>query len=271
VPRTLDSVGILSYLTNPGQASLRTINFTMSGFNLQANGASNNPCVIPGSDADHPTCTQIPISKSVCQDNLGVWWGKGYTDPSVVDNGGAGYTSCAGVNQALYKAGVTQSDGSTPLQASILPSSSTAIRNDNYKLVRNTSLAYVPATDTIESQTTEEMYQIDEATPTPLLDTPDRNLLPAANADTQAIYDDLKSKMDKMLASNPECPGDGNMDGKTDATDLKNWARIAHDWGLSSMYDLLIGGVHDGLTNNLDESVIQGNLGKPCAATYSIY
>ncbi|WP_233155065.1 sulfatase-like hydrolase/transferase [Candidimonas nitroreducens] len=271
VPRTLDSVGILSYLTKPDQPSLRTINFTMSGFNLQANGGRNGPCVIPGSDADHPTCTQIPTTKNVCQDNLGIWWGKGYTDPSVVDNGGVGYTTCAAVNQALYKSDVKQSDGSSVMQATILPETSSAIRNDTYKLVRNTSLAYVPSTDTIESQTTEQMFQIDEATPTPLLDTPDRDLLPPANADVQAVYDDLKSKMDKMLASNPECSGDGNLDGKTDAADLKNWARIAHDWGLSSVYDLLIGGVHDGLTNNLDESVIQANLNKPCAATSSLY
>src|SRR5690606_32093125 len=64
VPRTIDSVGIQPYLTNPGQGSLRTLNFTMAGFNIQKDGGQNGPCLIPGSDDKPPTCTQIPTSKS---------------------------------------------------------------------------------------------------------------------------------------------------------------------------------------------------------------
>ena len=66
VPRPIDSVPMLPYVVNPHQASIRTWNFSQVGTNLQANGAINGPCVISGG------CTQIPVSKSVCEDNNGV-------------------------------------------------------------------------------------------------------------------------------------------------------------------------------------------------------
>lgn len=257
VPRTVDSVGVLPYLTNPGQPSLRTINFTMGGVNQQANGGRNGPCMIQSA------CTQIPTAKSVCEDNQGIWWGPAYTDSSVVDNGGAGYKICAEVNQALYKAG-------RPL-IQVLPETSTAIRNDRFKLVQNTVLGYDPATDGFNSVVTEELYEVNQAAPTPLLDTPERNLLLAPTAETQATYDNLKAKLDSMLASEPYCPGDGNRDGVVNGEDLTQWGRIAHAWGLSSVYDFMVNNVLDGLTNTVDADIIQNNLGKTCGRTYGIY
>lgn len=257
VPRTVDSVGILPYLTNPGQASLRSINFAIGGVNLQANGGRNPPCMIG------TTCTQIPISKSVCEDNQGIWWGPGYTDPSVVPNGGAGYKMCAEANQALYVQG-------RPL-VSIMPEISAAVRNDRYKLVRNTTQNFVPATNGFETEAVEELYEINQATPTPLLDTPDRNLLLNPTPDTQAVYDDLHATLNKILAAEPYCPGDGNKDGVVNAQDLDEWRKIAHSWGLSSVYDFVVNNVRDGLTNNVDESIIQNNLNKPCEPSYGLY
>src|SRR5690606_8316497 len=131
----IDSVGILPYLKEPGQASLRTINFTIGGVNQQANGGRNGPCVISTS------CTQIPTSKSVCEDNQGVWWGPGYTDSSVIPNDGAGYPLCAHVNQALFKQGRDL--------LTILPETSAAIRDTTYKLVRNTTQSYEPSSDSV--------------------------------------------------------------------------------------------------------------------------
>lgn len=257
VPYTIDSTGVLPYLTNPGQSSLRSINFTLGGVNLQANDARNGPCVIGGS------CSQIPTQKGVCEDNQGVWWGPGYTDASVVDNGGQGYLMCGEVNQALYKA-------NQPL-INILPETSMAIRDVDYKLVRNITQTYEPSTDSFGSSTTEELYQIDQAASKPLLDTTDRNLLLSPTPQTQAIYDDLRAKLESMLASNPDCPGDGNMDGLVNAQDLAEWRRIAHDWKGSSVYDFINNGVYDGKTDNLDEAVIQNNLGKTCEKTYALH
>lgn len=258
VPRTVDSVAVLPYLTNPGQASLRTVNFTMGGVNLQANGARNSPCVI------NTSCTQIPVSKGVCEDNQGIFWGPGYTDPSVVDNGGSGYKMCADVNQALYDAG-------RPL-VDILPETSIAVRNDRFKLVRNSTQNFNTATRDIETDVVDELYEIDQAVPTPLLDTPDRNLLVTApTAENLAIYDDLRATMERILASEPDCPGDGNKDGVVNAEDLENWRKYANDWGLSSVYDFFVAGVLDGLTDNTDETVIQNNLNTTCPPSYGVY
>jgi hypothetical protein len=261
VPRTVDSVGILPYLTDPGQGSLRTINFTMGGLNQQANGGRNGPCVISGS------CTVIPTSKSVCEDNEGVWWGAGYTSDDVIDTDpeGAGYLTCAAVNEAIYN---TTKDESKML--TLVPESSVAIRNERYKLVRNTSVDYVPNKG-YQSETVEELFEINQAAPRPLLDTDGSSLLPATTPEIQAVYDDLRKKLDLILASNPDCPGDGNMDGVVNGQDLSNWARIANAWKKSSVYDFVTGQFRDGKTDNLDEAVIQANLGKTCARTYSLY
>ncbi|HWL28274.1 MAG TPA: sulfatase-like hydrolase/transferase, partial [Burkholderiaceae bacterium] len=257
VPRTVDSVGILPYLKDPGQGSLRTINFTMGGMNQQANGGRNGPCVIS------TACTVIPTSKSVCEDNEGVWWGADHTDSTVIPNpDGNGYLTCAAVNEALYKKNNNIAD-----MVTLVPESSVAIRNERYKLVRNTSEDYVPADDKVESTTVEELFEINQAAPRPLLDTSTRNLLPPANAEIQAVYDDLRKKLDRILASNPDCPGDGNMDGVVNGADLGNWARIANAWKKSSVYDFVTGQFRDGLTDNRDEAIIQANLNKTCERT----
>lgn len=259
-PHTIDSAPMLPYLQNPEQPSIRNINFAMAGFNDQANGGSNGPCVISTS------CTQIPTTKSVCEDNQGEWWGPGYnTGPgsTVIDNGGVGYEICADVNRALYKNGRSM--------LNILPEDSATVRDAKYKLVRNSTRQYRPETDTIEWETVEELYEIDQAVPRPLLDTPDRNLLAAATPEVQQVYERLKAQMENILASNPECRGDGNLDREVNGRDLEEWSRIANVWGLSSVYDFKINGVFDGLTNSLDAAVIQENLGKPCPPSYAVY
>lgn len=260
VPRPVDSAPVLPYLTNPDQPSVRHINFAMAGFNYQANGGSNGPCVIS------TACTQIPTSKSVCEDNQGEWWGPGYNTgagSTVIDNGGVGYETCGEVNRVRHLNGMSQ--------LSILAEDSAAIRDERYKLVRNSTRQYIPDTDTIEWRTQEELFEINQAAPRPLLDTPDRNLLPAATPEIQLVYERLKTQMEDILASEPECRGDGNRDGVVDGRDLEEWSRIAHDWGLSSVYDFKIAGYFDGLTNTADAAVIQDNLGRPCTPPHSQY
>jgi len=255
VPRTVDSVALLPYLTTTGQGSLRTINFAQSGFNTQANGGRNGPCVISTS------CTQIPMTKSVCEDNAGVWWGRGYTDPSVVANGGTGYGSCCQVNQALFRSGQAM--------VSILPEISSAIRNERFKVVRNTTQTYDTAADSCGPVTTNEFYAIDQATPTPLLDNPDRNLLLAPlSADQQRNYNQLSVQLDDLLASDPACAGDGNKDGVVDALDLAAVQGLVTNWGFSSVYDFAGG---DGLTNAADLQFVQQNQGRSCPRTHGVY
>lgn len=280
VPRTIDSVGLLSYLTKPGQASLRNINFSMGGFNIQANGARNAPCVFTSS------CSQVPISKSVCQDNGGVWWGSGYTDSSVITpTPTGGYTSCYQVNQAKYN--------NNQAQVTISPQTSTAIRNDNYKLIMNTTQTFDSSAPTAPGPNpvvSYELYQINQAAPLPKIDVPggSNQIMPPYTGAALQAYNELYDKLQGpqgLLASQPYCPGDGNSDGVVDAQDLSNWQKIynyatsSSIW--SSVYNFMTNGVWGasavetgswtGTTSTTDQQVIQQNLGRTCPTTYSVH
>ena len=271
VPRTIDGVGLLPYLRDAGAASLRSINFTQSGMNLQADGGSNGPCVMNRDLAASPpaggSCTQIPTSKSVCEDNGGVWWGRGYSDAAVVPNGGAGYARCWAVNQAIHRA-----DPGAPWTA-VLPERSAAIRDTRFKIVRNERTDYDVASDSGVTHATEELYEIDQAKGSPALEKPGENDLLGGplTAEQQAAYDALQAKLDDLLASEPACPGDGNRDGVVDAQDESEWRAIAQNWGLSSVYDFFAGGVLDGHTDAADGQAVMQNLGTTCPASHGVY
>jgi len=253
VPRSIDSAPMLAYLTNAAQPSVRSINFTMGGYNIQANGGRNAPCVVSQS-----SCTQIPISKSVCEDNNGAWWGPGATDTAVI-NAPTGYQSCCQVNQALFKAGQTQ--------ITINPEISIGIRNVNYKIVRNTVQTYDSVADSCSSVLSNEFYQVNQAKPVPKLDDEQFNLLlQPLSASLQATYNGLQTQLDSILASQPACPGDGNIDGTVDAKDTADWMRIVSNWAGSSVYDFNF----DAATNTLDQQQINTHQG-PCARSTSIY
>lgn len=263
VPRTVDSASLLPYLTTPAQASLRTVNFTQSGVNIQAGDGRNGPCVMNRTDTQAGSCTQIPTSKSVCEDNSGVWWGPGYTDASVVGNGGAGYAQCWEVNRAII------SVGATPGPLAVLPERTLAIRDTRYKLVRNTTMNHDSATGGSREDVVTEFYEIDQAPNSPKLEDPASNdlLRGPLTPEQHNAYAALTAKLDDLLASEPDCPGDGNRDGVVDAQDLSHWRRIAQDWGLSSVYDFLF----DGRTDAADEQLIQQHMGTLCPKRHGVY
>ena len=274
VPRTIDSAPLLPYLSDPAHASVRSVNFTQSGVNLQANDGRNGPCVMNRDVASGAggSCTQIPTSKSVCEDNGGVWWGQGYTDAGVVANGGAGYSRCWEVNQAIYHA-----DASAP-QVTVLAESSVGFRDANYKIVRNTVVDFNPATDASKTTQTNEFYEVDQAKwqaggSAPKIEDPASNnlLAGALTAQQQDAYDTLQAKLDDLLASEPDCPGDGNKDGVVDSTDLGNALRIAGGWALSSVYDFVTGQPRDGKTHSSDVFVIHQNLNVTCKKSHAVY
>jgi hypothetical protein len=269
VPRTIDSAPLLPYLSNPAQASVRTLNFTQGGLNLQANGGSNAPCVLGRSEASGGACTQTPTTKNVCEDNGGVWWGRGHTDASVIPNGNSndGYTRCWEVNQAIVK------NDPAGLRVDVLPETSMAIRDDNYKIVRNMMVDYDQASDSDKSVIVDEFYAIDQASGSPRIENPLQNNLLATglNAEQQTIYAALTDKMNRILDSQPDCPGDGNQDGAVDNADLSNVQRIMNEWGLSSVYDFVVNGVpRDGRTDAADLTVVQQNLGRACRPSYAV-
>jgi hypothetical protein len=273
VPRTLDSVALLPYLTNPNQASLRTINFTQGGYNIQANGSRNAPCVFSES-----SCSQVPISKGVCQDNGGVWWGSGYTDPTVIDNGAVGYTSCYAVNEAKYIAGGNSMSASAPnAQVKIIPGVANAIRNDKYKLIQNQTQTFDPTSTAPAPNvvTTYEFFEVDQAKPVPKLDDPDLVIPTPYTGEVLTAYNDLYSKLQSLLVSEPYCPGDGNNDGVVNAQDLSNWQKI-YSYAtssniFSSVYNFMTSGVWTGITSTADKQIIEQNMNTNCPKTYSIY
>jgi arylsulfatase A-like enzyme len=267
VPRTIDSAPLLPYLAHVDQASIRSVNFTQGGYNIQANGARNGACVVKtviGGVTVASICTQSVFNKGPCEDNSGVWWGIGYTDPSVLTSGhpsSVGYYSCWEVNQAEYKEPV-------PLTP-VAPEITIAVRNDTYKLVRNTIQTYDPNTDTGGPVTADEFYQIDQSIPTPQIDKAGLDLMPSQSSWSPAItanHDALLSQLDAILASQPACPGDGNIDKRVTDQDVTYWGLLSQAWGLSSVYDFNL----DGVTDNADLTIINNNMGA-CPPSSSVY
>src|SRR5262249_6334218 len=92
VPRTIDAEPMLAYLTDPKQKAIRKMNFTQVGPNIQAHGTLNGPCTFTS------TCSQIPVTKTVCEDNAGTWWGKRADAPITHGIPPEGLPYCCSVN-----------------------------------------------------------------------------------------------------------------------------------------------------------------------------
>ena len=254
VPRAIDSVSMLPYLKDPSQASIRSTNFSQVGVNLQVAGALNGPCLFGGR-----SCSQIPVSKSVCEDNAGTWYGIGSTVPGVP---AGGLARCCDVVAFLV------SKGATALP-NINPDFSAAIRNDGYKLVQNKTMKYQAGASPpcVETQTL-ELYAIDEAVPAPVLDKAGSALLMSALTPVQQTnYDALLGALNAQLSVAPSCAADGNIDAAVDERDVVDCKSFeaAEGWGQSSVYDLNL----DGVTDSRDEALIVGGIGMACTSADS--
>ncbi len=191
----------------------------------------------------------------MCEDNNGVWWGPGATDPSTAGIPPEGLKLCCDV-------AVWQHDHGQPISTDIYPLEAFAIRNDNYKLVINYYQSYDAAANACASTTSTEFYRINQNVPLPKLDTADSDLLASGgslNRVQQKNYDELSGQLAALLSSQPLCPGDINLDGVVDQLDVGQWAMLEMlSMGNSSWADLNL----DGLTNSADRSIILQNLGK---------
>jgi hypothetical protein len=95
----------------------------------------------------------------------------------------------------------------------------------------------------------------------PKLDDPGTELpLDALTTVQQQNYDELSAELEALLATDIECPGDGNIDLVVDQKDLDDWSHYNQLTGLSSVYDLDL----DGDTDADDRAVIEANLGADC-------
>jgi len=248
VTRPFDSVSMLPYLLNPNQPAIRHFNYTEIGLNEQANGTVNGPCQMTSS------CTQIPVSKSVCEDNGGTWWGPGAVTPAKPVN------YCCQVQQELYNA--SRSQPATPI--SILPLSSVAIRNTDYKLVRNNIKDYDANTNSCVDVQNDEFYKVDQNIPLPTLDREGNNRLatgaPPLTDLEQINYSSLLGALTSYQESVVDCQGDGNLDLLVNSLDISNYKTFSRMGNGSSWYDINL----DGLTNNSDLSIINQNKGINC-------
>lgn len=240
----LDSVSMLPYLSNPKQESLRKTNFAQTANNITANGVQPPPCVIESVN----TCVQLFTTQMICEDSDGTWYGAG----ADAEHGGPdGLTSCCQVK--------TQYDP----DVDILPDAQMAIRNDRFKLVQKK----VPNCTTNQEDVLTEFYEINQSTPLPKIDRKNANLLTSPTLPPQGLnreqsmnFKALYAELQALLNSQPDCPGDGNLDLLVDEKDLKDWAAFSRANGQSSWYDFNF----DGLTNEADESIIKQHLGTQC-------
>jgi len=247
----LDSVHMLSYLTNPNQMSIRRTNFTQTGNNIHPTPPP--PCVIALTTP--PTCVQLLTHQALCEYEGGDWYGPGAPQQ---------FSSCCAVQSAnIYPPPSPGKPGLT-----ILPDFEEAIRNDTYKLVQ------IHAPDCSQPNfpdvTQTEFYQIDEAVPLPAIDkegaalcsnVPNSGAVACPSGLTQAqlaSFNSLLDDMNKVLDSQPACPGDGNEDGVVNQEDIL-WWKIFEGVG-SSWYDLNF----DGKTNTADLDIILQHLGTRC-------
>lgn len=270
VPAThgLDSQPLLPYLLNPQQSArpVRTTNFTQYGENTRATSHVDGTCVIQSVN----TCTTLFPTKDLCQNNYGgIWYGKG-TDVTIPEPyySGNGLTSCCQVNQYLNS--INQ-----PL-AALLPDESFAVRNQSYKLVRQTATNIDMQNPQLTSDgsncisvTTDEFYLVNQRPRNPRIDRPtgDRanNLLapgtgPGGGSSqlsgrTKVNYDALVSSLNTTLNSQKACSGDANLDAVVNNADLANqaeWRAITQD--TSTWWDLN----RDGYTNDVDREALLG-------------
>jgi hypothetical protein len=244
----LDARSMLPYLSAPGQASIRTTNFTQTGTNLQAPGAPIPPCVIQPSSLN--VCTQIFPFQALCETEGGVWYGPGGAA------GADGLQNCCQVKN--------QADPDVTL----LAHDAWAVRDNHFKLVR----LQVENCETNQLELQYEFYTIDDAAPVPKLDRDQDDLLTAPTLPPQGLTSDQRQHFDLLLAellallrSEPACPGDGNLDKRVDRADLQNWQIFADKCAqnqnqCSSVYDLN----YDAVTDSADRVIIEANFGRRC-------
>jgi arylsulfatase A-like enzyme len=244
VPRShlLDAQPLLPYLTGQAQGSIRKTNFTQTGTNQQAPGVIP-PCVL--NIGPTKVCLQIFTNAGLC-----------------TTEGGTFYPDLQNCCQAVAQ-GAAQGETIT-----ILPHDSWAIRDVEFKLVR----AQSENCTTGQLELSYEFYSIDESAPLPRLDREGQNLLTASQLPPTGLTPLQRIRFDTLLAellalqrTEPDCPGDGNLDRRVDQADVENWQIFADKCAAnpnqcSSVYDLNF----DGVTDTADLLIIEQNLGRRC-------
>lgn len=227
----LDCAPMMAYLTNSMAGSSRQYNFAQLGSTVPP-GLKIWPSVftIAGQKVGSDTLFD---SEALCLEEGAEWFGPGA--PVV-------YDTCCDVRANVYT------------NLTILPTSVWAVRNDRYKLVKS---EYASCDSDLNPY---EFYDLSPTLTNPDgLDNSPYNLLAGGplTQDQQSNLDELMAVLDNILASEPACPGDGNLDKTVDFDDING---VVANWGLPSVFDFN----NDGITDQEDNQTVLNYYGDVC-------
>ena len=227
----LDCEPMLGYLTNPGKRSGRQYNYAELGGAVPPN-AQTWPSVftIAGQKIGNDILFD---NQQTCEESGGEWFGPG---ASLV------LTNCCDVRAYVYPS------------LTIQPQAVWTVRNDRYKLVKS-QLAVCDDTNNPY-----EFYDLKPTLVNPVgLDNSPFNLLSKSSlTQTEKInLSRLLAELEKILNSEPACPGDGNLDKKVNEEDIQG---VIDNWGQPSVFDFN----SDGTTDLKDLQIIETNFGDVC-------
>ncbi|MGA1631462.1 MAG: sulfatase-like hydrolase/transferase [Phycisphaerales bacterium] len=258
--RIVDALPMLPYLVNPEQEEIREYNFAIYEGGTFVPGQVG-PCINGGAVIDN-----LITSPALCADNGGCWAGGAPEAPYPVTNYCDLYTTDP--DQAIVECGGTNYCFLPPDMADQCPIGTKAItppsiaqygiRRGQWKLVVvQQPECLIPNNCVVEFYLLPEPVAPDEPGIESSFATvswnPLEEDLPPVAFDA---YLDLRDELFSMLASQPPCPADGNLDGVVDSADL---AGLLGEWGGMGFWDVNLDGIVDGT----DLGLLMGSWG-PC-------
>jgi arylsulfatase A-like enzyme len=227
----LDCVPMMAYLTNAMAGSSRQYNFSELGSTVPPNvHISPSVFTIAGQKVGSDILFD---SEALCIAEGAEWFGPGAP---------VAYDTCCEVRSSVYT------------NLTILPTSVWTVRNDRYKLVKSKRASCDANINPYE------FYDLKPnlINPDGLDNSPD-DLLASGQltSDQQSNLDELMAVLDSILASEPACLGDGNLDKTVDFEDING---LVANWGQPSVFDFN----NDGITDQTDLQTLLANYGDQC-------
>jgi arylsulfatase A-like enzyme len=289
----LDSLPMLPYLTNSGQKPIREDSFTQLGIGFFATpvAAPSPPACVPNRSwpcVPGTQCVEGLIGNEArCEDNAGTWYGPpdNCADPTDPCN-----PSCTAPPPTGTLTNCCQYLSEVDEKGTISPIQQYAVRNQNWKLVRleleDCEAPIPPSTAPIQrpfpwaeygTKTVVEFYSLKPTKTNPAgIDRAEDNLLKECQRETpppppccsdpatclhpeaRVAFEKLNKRLEQILASEPACPGDGNLDKVVNQLDLDGVQAFAGP--NPSFFDFN----RDGQTDDRDQDVVQENFGTNC-------
>lgn len=238
----LDSQSMLPYLTNASQSAIRQTIYSEQGNGVKAPASHMWPTVV-SLGPEHVATDTLFTTQALAEMEGGTWYGPGGTQVF--------FTACDLRAANLYS------------NLTIVPTRVWTVLNHRYKLIK---LDRAPCDASLGQ------FEFYDLHPTPLnplnplgLDNSPNNLLNngvpvGLTLEQQANYDALQAELSSLLASEPACYADGNLDKQVTQADVDG---VLQYWGQPSWFDVN----RDGMTDQKDLDCVLANLGLDCLVT----